>query len=161
MLHLRPGWLEDEVDGLDAAGFAAEVGTAVGVPGPGRTVGVPGLGAAVGVPGPGAAVGVPGSGAAESGSLLVRVPGAAEPDGTPADPAPASGGNTMMLDLARVLDLYRAAREARPDATAGTLLREIVPELITAGGPGVTWAKPPTPAELRAVLGGSAEPRLT
>ncbi|MEU6789012.1 hypothetical protein ABZ912_58365 [Nonomuraea angiospora] len=66
--------------------------------------------------------------------------------------------NTMMLDLARVLELYREAREKQPEAAAGELLREVAPRLIAAGGPGLTWTKPPTQADLRVVLGGTPEP---
>ncbi|MFI7636453.1 hypothetical protein [Nonomuraea sp. NPDC049400] len=63
--------------------------------------------------------------------------------------------NTMMLDLARLLGLYREAREKQPDATAEALLRDVAPRLIAAGGPGLTWTKPPTQDDLRAVLGGA------
>ncbi|MET7331922.1 hypothetical protein [Nonomuraea sp. NPDC005650] len=66
--------------------------------------------------------------------------------------------NAMMLDLARVLELYREAREKQPEATAGELLREVMPRLIAAGGPGLTWTKPPTQEDLRVVLGGAPEP---
>ncbi|MEV1176774.1 hypothetical protein [Nonomuraea sp. NPDC049784] len=66
--------------------------------------------------------------------------------------------NTMMLDLARLLDLYREAREKQPDAAAEELLREVAPRLIAAGGPGLTWTKPPTRDDLRIVLGGVPEP---
>ncbi|MFC7111494.1 hypothetical protein ACFQQB_70490 [Nonomuraea rubra] len=71
----------------------------------------------------------------------------------------AGEANTMMLDLARVLDLYREARAQRPDAGTETLLREVVPRLIAGGGPGVTWSRPPRPGELRTVLGSSPELR--
>ncbi|MFI6634017.1 hypothetical protein ACIBI7_34500 [Nonomuraea fuscirosea] len=65
--------------------------------------------------------------------------------------------NTMMVDLARVLDRYQEAREKRPDAAAEALLREVLPRLIASGGPGLTWTRPPTAAELRTVLGDSRE----
>ncbi|MEQ4717080.1 hypothetical protein [Nonomuraea sp. B19D2] len=65
--------------------------------------------------------------------------------------------NTMMLDLARLLDRYREAREKQPDATAEALLRDVAPRLIAAGGPGLTWTKPPTQNDLRVVLGGAHE----
>ncbi|MEV0384636.1 hypothetical protein [Nonomuraea sp. NPDC050643] len=138
VLHLRAGWLEGEVDGLDAAGFAGAVGGLLG-----------------------------GTGEAALGALQVPVPGdrVSHVNGTPLKPVTKDGevrtgaSNTMMLDLARVLDLYREERDKRPDAAAEALLREIVPRLIASGGPGLTWAKPPTDEELRAVLGGSPELR--
>ncbi|SDK64957.1 hypothetical protein [Nonomuraea jiangxiensis] len=72
---------------------------------------------------------------------------------------PATEAATLMLDLARVLDRYREARAASPDAAAEALLREVAPALVTAGGPGLTWTKPPTEEELQAVLTGSLQPR--
>ncbi|MGN9840287.1 hypothetical protein ACTMTI_19395 [Nonomuraea sp. H19] len=80
-------------------------------------------------------------GAEGVGALQVRVRAAQEPH-----------ANTMMLDLARVLDRYVEARDKQPEATAGELLRDIVPGMIAAGGPGVTWARPPTPEERQLVL---------
>lgn len=189
VLHLRPGWLEGEVDGLDAARFAAAVGEVVAA-GPGEA----GLGALqVSVSGsrddrtrvngtPVKALAKTAAGDGSSGEALSAEtegdgphgeaeggdPGEARPTeavgGGPGE-APAEegdgGGNTMMMDLARVLDLYREAREKQPDAAAGVLLREVVPKLIAAGGPGLTWTKPPTPAELRMVLGSSPEVPLS
>ncbi|MFG1703205.1 hypothetical protein ACFLIM_08425 [Nonomuraea sp. M3C6] len=67
--------------------------------------------------------------------------------------------NTMMLDLARVLERYREARDKQPDAGAEALLREVTPRLIMAGGPGLTWTKPPTDEELRIVTAASPELR--
>ncbi|GAA3239865.1 hypothetical protein [Nonomuraea helvata] len=60
--------------------------------------------------------------------------------------------NTMMLDLARLLDLYREAREKQPEAAVEELLRDVAPRLIAAGGPGLTWTKPPTQDDLTTVL---------
>ncbi|MEO3870905.1 hypothetical protein ABGB18_19005 [Nonomuraea sp. B12E4] len=71
---------------------------------------------------------------------------------------PAAEAATMMLDLARVLDRYREARDGRPDASAEALLREVAPALVKAGGPGLTWTKPPTEEELKAVVAGSLQP---
>ncbi|MFC5828606.1 hypothetical protein [Nonomuraea insulae] len=204
VLHLRPGWLEEEVDGLDAARFAAAVGEVVGA-GSGEA----GLGALqVSVSGsrddrthvngtPVKALAKTAAGDGPSGETLfpeaegdgpngeaeVSDPGEVRPteavgggsgegqlreavrgglDRAPAQEGGGGGeGNTMMLDLARVLDLYREARENQPDAAAGALLREVVPKLIAAGGPGLTWTKPPTPAELRMVLGNSPEVPLS
>ncbi|MFG1699951.1 hypothetical protein [Nonomuraea sp. NPDC049309] len=124
---------------------------------------------------------------AKLGALHVRVPalpratGTGERthvNGTPVKPLPALRGaarepeaardmaagvapdraNTLMLDLVRVLDRYRAVRERRPAAPAGEVLREAVTGLIAAGGPGVTWAHPPTRAQRRLLQGGSPEP---
>ncbi|MET8990946.1 hypothetical protein ABZW49_36325 [Nonomuraea wenchangensis] len=75
-------------------------------------------------------------GFADGASLLVTVTG-----------AEASGRNTLMLDLGRVLDLYAETREKRPDATPEEVLREVVPGLLAAGGPGLTWVRPPTEQE--------------
>ncbi|MBF8188182.1 hypothetical protein ITP53_21105 [Nonomuraea sp. K274] len=60
--------------------------------------------------------------------------------------------NTMMLDLARVLDRYLEAREKQPDAPARALLREVVTRMATADGPGLTWVRPPTPEEREGAL---------
>ncbi|WP_170223809.1 hypothetical protein, partial [Nonomuraea turkmeniaca] len=59
--------------------------------------------------------------------------------------------NTMLLDLARVLDLYQEAREKQPGVAADELLREVLSGVIAAGGPGLTWVRPPTPEERRIV----------
>ncbi|KAB8195246.1 hypothetical protein FH608_012815 [Nonomuraea phyllanthi] len=67
------------------------------------------------------------------------------------------GTNTMMLDLARLFDLYREARDKRSDASVQTLLHEVAPRMIAAGGPGLTWTKPPTREDLRIVLGDAPE----
>ncbi|WP_336208276.1 hypothetical protein [Nonomuraea sp. LPB2021202275-12-8] len=67
---------------------------------------------------------------------------------------PATGGehtNTMLLDLARVLDLYQAMRAERPGMPAGALLRDVVFRLINDGSPSLAWARPPT-ARHRALL---------
>ncbi|TDD04158.1 hypothetical protein E1292_19535 [Nonomuraea deserti] len=75
------------------------------------------------------------------------------PDGTPSGRV-----NTMMLDLARVLDRYREARGKQPDATPEALLREVLPRLIASGGPGLTWTRPPSQDDLRIVLAGTGSP---
>ncbi|MGW2148061.1 hypothetical protein ACWCOT_27450 [Nonomuraea bangladeshensis] len=79
-------------------------------------------------------------GFADGASLLVTV-----------TDAEASGRNTLMLDLGRVLDLYAEAREKRPDATPGEVLGEVVPGMLAAGGPGLTWVRPPTEQERHTV----------
>ncbi|MGP4097683.1 hypothetical protein [Nonomuraea sp. KM90] len=163
VLHLRPGWLEGEVDGMDAAAFAAAVGEVVGGAGggsAGERSGEAGIGALH--------VAVPGAGPVAEGVLShvngtpLKTVSKDAAAGAPEPPAPerAKGeANTLMLDLGKVLDLYLEARKRQPDADAGALLREVVPALIAAGGPGLTWTKPPTPAELRAALGTPAAPR--
>ncbi|MFF0774203.1 hypothetical protein ACFYUK_35315 [Nonomuraea wenchangensis] len=86
-------------------------------------------------------------GFADGASLLVTV-----------TDAEASGRNTLMLDLGRVLDLYAEAREKRPDATPEEVLREVVPGLLAAGGPGLTWVRPPTEQERDTVTTACAPP---
>ncbi|MED7923624.1 hypothetical protein SMD20_05255 [Nonomuraea sp. LP-02] len=88
-------------------------------------------------------------GFADGASLLVTV--------TVTD-AEASGRNTLMLDLGRVLDLYAETREKRPDATPEEVLREVVPGLLAAGGPGLTWVRPPTEQERDTVTTACAPP---
>ncbi|WP_146104081.1 hypothetical protein [Nonomuraea solani] len=137
VLHLRAGWLDGEVDGMDAARFAALAEEITG-----------------------------GTGDAAIGALQVPVPGAkvSHVNGTPLKTVSVGGGpeprtgeaNTMMLDLARLLDLYAEERGKRPEAGAEELLREVVPRLIGSGGPGLTWVRPPTDEDLRAVLGDNA-----
>ncbi|MEW9551598.1 hypothetical protein [Nonomuraea sp. NPDC050783] len=74
--------------------------------------------------------------------------------------AVAARGNTLLLDLGRVLELYLEAREKRPEAAVGELLREVVHGVVAADGPGLTWVWPPTEEERRAVLAArAAEPR--
>ncbi|MEU6713465.1 hypothetical protein ABZ897_18435 [Nonomuraea sp. NPDC046802] len=141
VLHLRPGWLEDEVDGMDRTRFATAVREVVG--------------------------GGAGVCHAEVGSLQVAVTAPVEEPSPHVNGKPVAalakdlldgavqrsrGANTMMLDLARVLDHFRDVRDKQPDAAAGELLREIVARLVASGGPGVTWVRPPTEEERQAVL---------
>lgn len=118
----------------------------------------------------GAGSGASGAGGGEVGGAgSAAVGGAASATGVGVRDADRHGGagrssgagepNTMLLDLARVLDRYREARAERPDAAAETLLREVVPRLIAAGGPGLTWTRPPKPGELRTALTGPPTPR--
>nr|SBO97987.1 hypothetical protein BN4615_P7503 [Nonomuraea gerenzanensis] len=159
VLHLRPGWLPQEVDGMDTAGFAAAVGQVVR---PGAWAAEAGVGALhVTVPGDES-----GQDSRDAGDRpLTHVNGtpikSLAAKEAPAEPEEDEAGetNTLLLDLARVLDLYLEARARRPDAEAETLLREVVPRLVAAGGPGVTWVRPPRPGELRTVLGSSPELR--
>ncbi|WP_188194065.1 hypothetical protein [Nonomuraea sp. SYSU D8015] len=151
VLHLRAEWPAGEVaDGMDLAAFAAAV----------REIVCP----------PDAAGVHPWPGGDGVGALQVRVlADRAEPqeetsshvNGKPVaaaaglataaidDHVAETGGraNTMMLDLARILDLYLEAREKQPDAAAGALLRGVVTGVIAAGGPGLTWVRPPTAEE--------------
>lgn len=111
-----------------------------------------------------AEAGTSADGEAEAQPEAEAVPGTGAEPGVRAEPGLRAGAgtgarepNTMMADLARVLDHYQEAREKRPDAAAEALLREVVPRLIADGGPGLTWTRPPTAAELRTVLGDSRE----
>ncbi|MEU4516155.1 hypothetical protein AB0G05_42245 [Nonomuraea wenchangensis] len=123
VLHLRAEWPEDDVDGMDRTAFAEAVRAVVCPPG---------------------AAGV--EGFADGASLLVTV----TVTDTDTD-TEASGRNTLMLDLGRVLDLYAEAREKRPDATPEEVLREVVPGMLAAGGPGLTWVRPPAEQERQTV----------
>jgi hypothetical protein len=223
VLHLRAGWLDGEVDGMDRAAFAGAVRRAVcgepveGVESWSSDERIGALQVTVRGTRPERA-GLPECPTAEvvevvevvevaevaeaseasevAGVAGVAVVEAVEPreagggpraDGVAADRAAAGGKavggpaidgtagpvtagesarggrgrssvNTMMLDLARVLDGYTDAREKQPDAAAESLLRDVAAGLIAAGGPGLTWTKPPTQAELRIVLTAGGEP---
>ncbi|MEV0631412.1 hypothetical protein [Nonomuraea wenchangensis] len=89
-------------------------------------------------------------GFADGASLLVTV--------TDTDTEPPAGRNTLLLDLGRVLDLHTEAREKRPDATPEEALREVVPGMLAAGGPGLTWVRPPTEQERQTVTTACAPP---
>ncbi|MEO3885244.1 hypothetical protein [Nonomuraea sp. B5E05] len=212
VLHLRPGWLNDEIDGMDRARFteavrelvcgaraegvvsrsadettgafqvavlgepsAAQAGEPAHVngrpvpatAGPATTAvkdradeapvpdAPPGQHAP---PVPDARPGQHASSVPDTPSVLDASP---VPDASPG-PGGAPGGrvNTMMLDLARVLDRYREARGTQPDATPEALLREVLPRLIASGGPGLTWTRPPSQDDLRIVLAGTGSPGL-
>ncbi|MGP3957716.1 hypothetical protein ACTWPT_17075 [Nonomuraea sp. 3N208] len=127
VLHLRPQWLAGEVDGMDRASFADAVLALVCPPG---------------------AAGIATCSRDEAaGALQVTVLG-----GPPGEEP--SQVNTMLLDLARMLDLYQEAREEQLDAAADELLREVVSGVLAAGGPGLTWVRPPTSEERRIVVDG-------
>ncbi|WP_165977784.1 hypothetical protein [Nonomuraea diastatica] len=180
VLHLRPGWLSGEVDGMDRARFTEAVRDCVcGAQAEGvvsRSVDE-----AVGV----LRVAVLGEPSAAQGEEPAHVNGRLVPEtagpGTAVandrtdvatdealgqDAPPVPGGtpsgrvNTMMLDLARVLDRYREARGKEPGATPEALLREVLPRLIASGGPGLTWTRPPSQDDLRIVLAGTGAPGL-
>ncbi|NJP97510.1 hypothetical protein HCN51_50200 [Nonomuraea sp. FMUSA5-5] len=159
VLHLRPGGLDGEVDGMDAVRFAAAVGETVR---PGGWTAEARLGALqVTVRGDEPVGSARGSGDRPlthvNGTPIKSLAAKEGDDGDVPEESGAGAANTMMLDLARVLDLYQEARADRPEAEPRTLLGEIVPRLIAAGGPGVTWARPPRRAELRTVLGSEPE----
>ncbi|MEV4799780.1 hypothetical protein AB0K18_07165 [Nonomuraea sp. NPDC049421] len=153
------------VDGADGLG-----GTAVsGAEGWGLWAAETRLGALhVRVPAPAPAVPAGEAGSADGGPDESGSGGRTHVNGTPVKPlhtpqeaapeADAGRPNTLMLDLARVLDRCREVRERRPDAPAEDVLREAVTDLLAADGPGMTWAHPPTPAQRRLVQGGSPEP---
>ncbi|RVX42039.1 hypothetical protein EDD27_4656 [Nonomuraea polychroma] len=129
VLHLRPEWLAGEVDGMDRAAFTDAVRAMVCPPGASW------------------------SSDEDRGALWVAV-AVGEPAEEQAGVGTCQEANTMMLDLARVLDLYQEAREKQPDAAAGELLREVVSGVLAAGGPGLTWTRTPTPEERRVVADG-------
>ncbi|MEV4568248.1 hypothetical protein AB0K12_31145 [Nonomuraea sp. NPDC049419] len=153
------------VDGAEGLG-----GTAVsGAEGRGLWAAETRLGALhIRVPAPAPAVPAEQRGSADGGPDESGSGGRTHVNGTPVKPlhtarkaapeADADRPNTLMLDLARVLDRCREVRELRPDAPAEDVLREAVTGLLAADGPGMTWAHPPTPAQRRLVQGGSPEP---
>ncbi|MFG1949123.1 hypothetical protein [Nonomuraea sp. NPDC048826] len=61
-------------------------------------------------------------------------------------------GNTLLLDLARVLDGYEKLRAERPGMPAGALLRDVLFGLLAADGPGLTWTRPPAERHRAALL---------
>ncbi|MGW7484470.1 hypothetical protein ACWGH8_38540 [Nonomuraea muscovyensis] len=162
VLHLRTDWLTGMVDGMDQPHFAEAVrgivcpeqATGLGAWTVDERIGALRLTIA---PAP----------AAEPASAE---PASAEPaSDEPASGEPASGrvvtpgaegeeANTMMLDLARILDRYREARAEQPGATAEALLRTVVSHVIAGGGPGVTWAYPPSPRQHRTALMAATSP---
>jgi hypothetical protein len=120
------------------------------------------------VPAPAPALPAGKTGSADGGPDESGSGGRTHVNGTPVKPlhtaqeaapeADAGRPNTLMLDLARVLDRSREVRELRPDAPAEDVLREAVRNLLASDGPGMTWAHPPTPAQRHLVQGGSPEP---
>ncbi|MEO3804650.1 hypothetical protein [Nonomuraea sp. B1E8] len=202
VLHLRPGWLSGEVDGMDPARFTEAVRDIVcGARAEGvvsrsadETMGalqvaVLGKPSAAQAGEPAHVNGRPLPAAAGPATTAVKdradeapvsdAPPVSDPplgqhassvpdtpsvlDALPVlDASPVPGGrvNTMMLDLARVLDRYREARGKQPDATPEALLRGVLPRLIASGGPGVTWTRPPSQDDLRIVLAGTGSPGL-
>ncbi|MEV4101556.1 hypothetical protein AB0J42_14965 [Nonomuraea sp. NPDC049649] len=117
VLHLRPGWLDGEIDGLDRGAFAAAV----------REIVCPDRDGCRADP--------------DAGLLEVAV-------------APEGGdeGNTLLLDLARVLDAYEKLRADRPGMPARALLRDVLFRLLTEDGPGLAWTRPPTARHRATVL---------
>ncbi|NBE95459.1 hypothetical protein FE391_03925 [Nonomuraea sp. KC401] len=167
VLHLRPGRLSGEGGDIDPARFTEAVreivcaGQAEGVVG--RSVDES-LGAVqvtvLGEPsvargeGPAHVNGrqVPEAAGPATAALKDRTAG---PDG-----APGRRVNTMMLDLARVLDRCEKALAEQPDATLEALMREVAPRLIASGGPGLTWTRPPSQDDLRIVLAATGSREL-
>jgi hypothetical protein len=175
VLHLRGQWPDGGADGMDRAAFAAAVRDIV-CPPEAEGIGPCSIDAGAGA---GALkVVVTGAPARKAPPRADGEPVATDPveeassgtaeeaaSGTAEDAASGTcqgvAANTMLLDLGRVLDLYQEAREKQPDAAAGELLREVMPGVIAAGGPGLTWVRPPTPEERRIVTAatGAAELR--
>ncbi|MFC5817383.1 hypothetical protein [Nonomuraea harbinensis] len=97
---------------------------------------------------PGGAGGVAGRFADESaGSLVVTL--AAEGG---------DEGNTLLLDLARVLDRYEKLRAERPGMPARALLRDVLFRLLAEDGPGLTWTEPPAERHRAALLAAGQPP---
>ncbi|MEV0147382.1 MULTISPECIES: hypothetical protein [unclassified Nonomuraea] len=132
VLHLRAGWLSGMVDGMDGRRFAEAVREIVCAP--------PSAGIAAG------------KAEEESGLLLLTVRVPAE-GGTAGD-----ADNTVMIDLARLLDRYREAREEQAGAPAEALLRTVVSHVVASGGPGLTWTRPPTAEQHEALLSAATAP---
>ncbi|WP_049575909.1 hypothetical protein [Nonomuraea sp. SBT364] len=65
---------------------------------------------------------------------------------------PGEYATTLLLDLGRVHERYRAARGERAGMPAGAVLRDVVFGLIAADGPGLTWTRPPSERHRTAVL---------
>jgi hypothetical protein len=185
VLHLREEWMAGEVDGMDGAAFADAVREIVRGEGIRAWPGGDGIGALqlrVLADEAAPAEAAPAEETPSGPAVTEETPSGPAPiEETPShlSGGPVAGGpatatieqhvavpehesrqaNTMLLDLARVLDLYLETREKRPDAAAGELLREVVAGVIAAGGPGLTWVRPPTPEERGLVVAGCAEPR--
>ncbi|HEX4811452.1 MAG TPA: hypothetical protein VFV66_01690 [Nonomuraea sp.] len=136
VLHLRT----DRPSGADRAAFAAAVREVVCPPE------AEGLSALPDDDGGG------GGGAWGVGALQVRVLAGGAEEGWHA--------NTLLLDLGRAYELCAEAREKDPEAAEDTLLRQVVSGLVAAGGPGLTWVRPPTPEERRAVLSATGSSEL-
>ncbi|GAA2318610.1 hypothetical protein GCM10010149_83920 [Nonomuraea roseoviolacea subsp. roseoviolacea] len=83
----------------------------------------------------------------ETGVLLITV-----------RPSAGEGENTVMIDLARVLDRYREAREEQPGAPVDALLRAVVSHAVVSGGPGITWTRPPTGEQDGTLLSAATAP---
>ncbi|MDA0635267.1 hypothetical protein OUY22_17745 [Nonomuraea sp. MCN248] len=81
----------------------------------------------------------------ESGSLQVTVAGDEE-------------GNTLLLDLARVLDGYAGLRAERPGMPAGALLRDVLFRMLAANDPGLTWTGPPAERHRAILLAADRHP---
>ncbi|GAA3093549.1 hypothetical protein [Nonomuraea salmonea] len=158
------------VDGTAVSGAEGLSGMAVsGVEGRGLWAAETRIGALhIRVPAPAPALPAGKTGSADGGPDESGSGGRTHVNGTPVKPlhtaqeaapeADAGRPNTLMLDLARVLDRSREVRELRPDAPAEDVLREAVRNLLASDGPGMTWAHPPTPAQRHLVQGGSPEP---
>ncbi|MDR8410690.1 hypothetical protein MTP10_18350 [Nonomuraea sp. 3-1Str] len=132
VLHLRAGWLSGTADGMDGRRFAEAVREIVCAP---PSAGITAWKAED-----------------ETGLLLltVRAPAGGDTAG--------DAENTVMIDLARVLDRYREAREEQAGAPAEALLRAVVSHVVASGGPGLTWTRPPTAGQHEVLLSAATAP---
>ncbi|MGW0803899.1 hypothetical protein [Nonomuraea sp. NPDC002799] len=183
VLHLRRDWLAGEVDGMDRTRFAEAVRGIVCAGGDDHATADDGAGSlrvtviptepaptepASTEPAPTEPASTEPAPVEEAspqvnGKLVHGAAGTLveeRPGGTSRDEGGSPDANTLMLDLARVLDRYREARAERPDAAAAELLREATAHLVTAGGPGLTWVRPPTGEERQTVLTAASSSEL-
>ncbi|MGI5269675.1 hypothetical protein ACQEUU_11030 [Nonomuraea sp. CA-218870] len=83
----------------------------------------------------------------DSGSLQVTVAARGDEE-----------GNTLLLDLARVLDGYAELRAERPGMPAGALLRDVLFRMLAADDPGLTWTGPPAERHRAVLLAADRHP---
>ncbi|MBN6056337.1 hypothetical protein JYK22_30700, partial [Nonomuraea sp. RK-328] len=159
VLHLNAAWLDGMVDGMDRWHFAEAVREIVCAP-PSAGIAAWKAEEETGVllitvhPSAGAASGAAASDQAASDQA---VSGRAV-SGEAGQSAAGEGGNTVMIDLARVLDRYRKAREEQPGAPVEALLRTVVSHVVASGGPGLTWTRPPTGEQDGILLSAATAP---
>ena len=68
--------------------------------------------------------------------------------------------NRLVLDLARVLEQYGAARQAQPQTPPLDLLRMVLPGMVASEAPGVLWIRPATDDERNVLANAAPEGNL-